>query len=88
MNKIRFSGNWDKNKAEKKSKGLLLAITFHFLLKDIGNIIHKNLCLLYTDQEAKRVFTPGSTITFRSARKLGSYLIRAKVNVSRLKLSN
>ena len=29
------------------------------------------------DQEARRVFTPGPMITFRSARKLSSYLVRA-----------
>ena len=31
------------------------------------------------DQEAQRGFTPGPTITFRSARKLSSYLVRAKL---------
>ena len=43
MNKVWFSGNWDKNKAKKKSKGVPLVITFHPLLKDVGNTIHKNL---------------------------------------------
>ena len=56
-----------------------LVITFHPLLKDVGNIIHKNLYLLYTDQEAQRAFTPGPMITFRSARKLSSYMTRAKL---------
>ena len=79
MNKVKFSGHQDKNKAKKKSKGVPLVITFHPLLKDVGNIIHKNLYLLYTDQEAQRVFTPGPMITFRSARKLSSYLVRAKL---------
>ena len=51
MNKVKFSGNWDKNKTKKKSKGVPLVITFHLLLKDVGNIIHKNLYLLYMDQE-------------------------------------
>ena len=31
------------------------------------------------DQEDQRVFTPGPMITFRSARKLSSYLVRAKL---------
>ena len=35
--------------------------------------------MLYTDQEAQRVFTPGPMITFRSARKLSSYLVRTKL---------
>ena len=79
MNKVKFSGHWDKNKAKKKSKGVPLVITFPPLLKNVGNIIHKNLYLLYTDQEAQRVFTSGPMITFRSARKLSSYLVRAKL---------
>ena len=78
MNKVKFSGNWDKNKTKKKSKGVPLVITFHPLLKDTGNIMHKNLYLLYMDQEAQRVFTPGPMVTFYSARKLSRYLVRAK----------
>ena len=52
MNKVKFSGHWDKNKAKKKSKGVSLVITFDPLLKDVGNIIQNNLYLLYMDQEA------------------------------------
>ena len=82
MNKVKFSGHWDKNKAKKKSKGVPLVITFHPLLKDVGSIIYKNLYLLYTDQEAQRVFLPGPMITFCSARKLSSYLVRADVSIT------
>ena len=78
-NKVKFSGNRDKNKFKKKSKVVPLVITFHPLLKDAGNIIHKNLYLLYMDQETQRVFMPGSMITSRSARKLSSFLVRAKL---------
>ena len=77
MNEINFSGDWDKNKTNKKSKRVPLVITFHLLLKGCGIIIRKNLYLLC--QKAQRVFAPGSMITFRSARKLSSYLIRAKL---------
>ena len=31
------------------------------------------------NEEAQRVFMPGPMITFRSARKLSSYLVRAKL---------
>ena len=78
-NKVKFSGNRDKNKSKKKSKGVPLVITFHPLLKDACNIIHKNLYLLCLDQEGQRVFTPGPMITFRSTRKLSSYMVRAKL---------
>ena len=32
------------------------------------------------NEEAKKVFTPGTMIFFRSARKLSSYLVRAKLH--------
>ena len=79
MNKVKFSGHWNKNKAKKKSKGVPLVITFHPLLKDVGNISHKNLYLLYMDQESQRVFTTGPMAASRRARKLSSYLVRAKL---------
>ena len=31
------------------------------------------------NQEVKNVFTPGSTVSFKSATKISSYLVRAKV---------
>ena len=33
MNKTKFSGHWDKNKAKKKSKGVPFVITFTLYLK-------------------------------------------------------
>ena len=67
INKVKFSENLDKNKAKKKSKGVSLIIAFHPLLKDAGNIIHKNLYLSYMGQEAQTVFSPRPKITFHSA---------------------
>ena len=40
---------------------------------------NKYLHILYMDQETKNVFTPGPMATFRSARKLSSYIVRAKL---------
>ena len=62
----------------KKFKGLPLLITCP-LIKSFGNIIYKNLYLLYMDQEAQRCFISGAMITFQGARKLSSYLGRAKI---------
>ena len=56
-----------------------LVITFYLLFKDFGNRTHKNLYLLYMVQEAQWVFTTGPMIIFRSARKLSSYLVGAKL---------
>ena len=41
MDKVKFSGDCDKNKSKKKIKGVPLAITFYPLLKDFGKIINK-----------------------------------------------
>ena len=54
-------------------------MTYHSKLKSMNKIILKYLDLLYMDNKVKRMFTPKSIISFRSARKLSSYLIRAKL---------
>ena len=56
-----------------------LVVTYQPLLKDIGNIVHKKLYLLYMDQEAQKRFTPRPMITFRSAKKLSGYFVRDKL---------
>ena len=51
----------------------------HPLLKSISKTISKNLYLLNMNEEVKRVFTLESMVSFRSSRKLSSYLVRAKL---------
>ena len=63
----------------KNSKRVQLVITFHHLFKEFCNIKHKNLYLSYMDQEAQQLLMHGLMVTFRSARKLTSYLLRAKL---------
>ena len=60
---------YKKSNEGKVERGSIIVITFHLLLKDFGNLIHKNLYLLYMDQEVQRVFTAGPMIIFCSARK-------------------
>ena len=55
MNKIKFSGDWDKSN-KRTSKGVSLVITVHPLLKDFGNIIHKKLYLLYGPRSSKSFY--------------------------------
>ena len=55
-------------------------MTYHPKLKSMNKVILKYLDLLYMDKEVKRVFTPKPMISFGSARKLSSYLVRAKLN--------
>ena len=66
-------------RANKKDKCVCLVATYHPLLQSIGRIFHRHLDLLYTDQEVERVFTPGPMASFRSAWKISSYLVRAKL---------
>ena len=67
-------------KTNKKDKGVCLVATYHPLLQNIGRDFHRHLDLLYIDQEVERVFTPGPMASFRSARNISSYLVRAKLN--------
>ena len=77
MGKVKFLGYTRRNKREKK--GIPLVVTYHPSLKNIGRIINQNLYILYMNKDVKNVFTPAPMISFRSARKLSSYLVRAKL---------
>ena len=61
------------------NKGVPFVVTFHPLLKKLGAIINRNLYLLYMNEEVKKVFSPGPMVSFRSPRKISSYLVRAKL---------
>ena len=68
-----------KREREKSLKAVHFVMTYHPKLKSMNKIILKYLDLPYTDKEVKRVFTPKLVISFRSARKLSSYLVTAKL---------
>ena len=76
MNKVCFSKQGQKSK--KVEKGVPFAMTYHALLNKLSSIIHRNLYLLFINEEIKNVFTPGSIVSYRSARKTSSYLVRAR----------
>ena len=77
MKKVRFSEQGQKSK--KAEKGAPFVVTYLPLLSKLSSIIHRNLYLLYMNQEVKNVFTPGPIVSYRSARKISSYLVRAKL---------
>ena len=60
-------------------KEIPLVITYHPLLKHFASLIRKHLYILYLNKEVKKIFTPDPIVSFRGARKLGSYLVRAKL---------
>ena len=73
--------NWlnQEKTCSKKGKGIRFVVTYDPILQALNDIIKRNLNWLYTDNEVKNLFSPGPMVTFRSARKLTSYLVRAKV---------
>ena len=77
LGKVSFS--YRGSKSNKKNKGIPFVVTYHPLLQELSNIIRNNLNWLYADDEVKKLFSPGPMVSFRSARKLSSYLGRAKI---------
>ena len=68
-----------RNYKNQNMKGILLVVTYHHLLKSLGAIIGKILNVLYMNKDVKKVFTLGPMISFLSAHKSNSYLVRAKL---------
>ena len=64
MSKVRFNKE-NSNTKQSKSKRVTFVVTYHPLLKSFQN--------------AKEVFMPGPMVTFRSTRKLISYLVKDKL---------
>ena len=78
MNKVK-SSNIKRRSNNKTQKGMPFVVTYHRLLKSLSSIVYNNICLLHMDQEVKRTFTPQTIVSYRSARKLRSCLVRAKL---------
>ena len=76
MKKVKFGENKSKTKS---ATGVPFVVTYHPRLKALNKIISENLNLLYMNNEVKDTFTPVPMVSFRAARKLSSYLVRAKL---------
>ena len=78
MGKVKFG---QKLKAGSKQVrfGVLFVITYHPRLKKLMKIMKKLEHLLYQYKSIKRVFTPPPMVSYRSARKLSSYLVLANL---------
>ena len=59
--------------------GVPLVVNYNPILCRLGQVIRKNLCFLYQDEEVKQVFSPAPFVSFRSVRTLRSHLVRAKI---------
>ena len=77
MRKVKFCK--EEIKKAKVVKGIPFVVTYHPQLKNLGRIINKNIYLLNMNEETKKVFSPRPMVSFRSPRKISSYLVRAKL---------
>ena len=77
MMKVKFSEK--DSKKSKGSKGVPFVVTYHPYLSCFSCIIKDNLNILYMSRETKAVFSPGPMVSFRSARRISSYLVRTKL---------
>ena len=77
MKKVRFFPANLQNK--KREKGVPFVVTYHPILNSLSKIIRDNMYLLNMNEEVRKTFSPGPKASFRSARKLSSYFVRAKL---------
>ena len=75
---LRLKSN-DKNHNTVWKKNILLVVTYHPWLESLSAIINKNLSNLHMDKDVKRVPTSQPVVSFCSAHKLNSYVVRAKL---------
>ena len=76
MNTVKFP--YVENKYNNNEKGIPFVVTFHPLLTSLGRIVSKNYYLLQMNDEVRKVFSLRPLVSFRSARKLSSYLVGPK----------
>ena len=79
MEKVEFFKNGSVVRQRDLRKGVPFVLMCHPLFKSMGKIINKNLNLMYMNNEVKKIFTPKPMVSFRSARKMSSYFVRAKL---------
>ena len=77
MKKFKFPSC---NKVQRKnSKGVAFVVTYHHLLKQLEGVLLRNKYLLNMNAEVKQTLTPITMVSYRSSRKLSSYLVRTKL---------
>ena len=76
MAKVKFEQK--KSRELKSVTGVPFLITYHPKLREITCTMKKYQNIFYQDETVKRVFSPFPMVSYRNARKLSSYLVRAK----------
>ena len=67
-------------KKSKKCKGVQFVVIYHPYLNCLSRIIKDNLNILNMSCEVKAVFLSGPLVLFRSAHRISSYIVRAKLH--------
>ena len=73
---LKFSSERTK---KCKSIGVPFIVTYYLSLNCLDKIIRDNTYFLYMNEEVNNFFHPEPMVSFRNARKLSSYLGRAKL---------
>ena len=79
VKKVKFSHVSNSKSQKRTLKIILLVVTYHPLLNSLGKVLSKNLNILYMNDKVKKVFYPEAMVSFRSASKVSSYLVTAKL---------
>ena len=79
MKKVTLTSENRNTKRGRLLKAVPFVMADRLISTSINKVILKYLDLLYIDKEVKRVFILKPMISFRSARKVSSYLVRAKL---------
>ena len=77
MEMVKFGQK--KSQELKSVTGVPFFVTYLPKLREIASIMKKYQIILYQDETVKRVFTPFPVVSYGNARKLSSYLVRAKI---------
>ena len=72
---------------KKREKGVPFAGTYHAILNSLSKITRENMYFLNIN-EVRKIFSQGPMVLFQSARKLSSYLVRAKLYSLQRKLGS
>ena len=77
MRKVKFCK--EEITKTKGVRGIPFVVTYHSQLRNQGKIINQNIYLLEINKESKKILSPRPMVSFRSPRKISSYLVRAKL---------
>ena len=77
MKKARFFPANLQNK--KREEGIPFVMTYYPILNSLSKIVRDNMYLLNMNEEVRKTFSPGPIVSFRTAQKLISYLLWAKL---------